>query len=196
MCRHNDAGAIFGNTLEDLEAEKHKHLTIQDDLEPADYTASYTDKKAWTYSPYPDYNEKSWHARHAPHVPCKGPFDQELPDVHVYQGHPKPFPDPSFGSYAALGMDGNLCYERQTRLGPYGYQQNASEKPSSRWSRVNWGQLQNKCVEMNKARYDTVGSPNPFMNELLKRGNEQPASSLAIASATSRHSIRLHPTRA
>ena len=182
MCRHNDAGAIFGNTIEDLEVEKHKHLTIQNDLKPAEYTASYTDKQARTYDPYPDYNEKSWHAHHAPHVPCEGPFGQGLPDVLVYQGHPKSFPDPGFGSYEVLGMDGNLCYERETRLGPYGYQQNASEKPSSQWSRVNWGRLQQNCVEKNKARYDLAGPPNPFLNGLLRRGNEELAPSLVSGS--------------
>ena len=149
-------------------------MTIKDALSPSDYTANYTDKQAWVYNPYPKYNEKSWLQDHAPHVPCEGPFGQDLPEILAYQGHPKSFPDPGFGSYEALGMDGNLCFERDTRMGPYGYQQNASEKPSSKWSKINWGRLQEKCVEKNKARYDLAGSPNPYLSELLQRSDEIP----------------------
>ncbi|RYP83005.1 hypothetical protein DL769_001474 [Monosporascus sp. CRB-8-3] len=170
--KHRDAGAIFGNTLEDLDQEKHKHLTIKDHLIPTDHKAYYSNDQPYVYDPYPKYDENSWLKNHEPHVPCEGPGGHDLADVLVFKGHPRDFPEPSFGSYEVLGIDGNLCYERETRLGLYGYQpQNVSPKPSGRWNKVNWGQLQENCVAKNKARFKVKGEPNPYLNILDRRHN-------------------------
>ena len=168
--------------------EKKKDLTINDHLTKADYKAPYSEKQPYIYTPYPKYNEKSWLESHAPHVPCEGPGGHDLSDIHVFKGHPRTFPAPDFGSYEVFGMDGNLCYERDTRLGPYGYQQNASARPSAKWNRVNWGQLQEKCVEKNKARFDLKGVTNPFVSSIYQRQNSTegnlPRSETSSASST------------
>ena len=48
-----DAGAIFGNTLEDLDQEKHKQLTIKDHLIPTDQKTYYSNDQPYVYDPYP-----------------------------------------------------------------------------------------------------------------------------------------------
>lgn len=96
-------------------------------------------------------------------MPCDGP-EGALRDVLVFSGHPKIFEEPLMGSYVPLDIDSNLCFERQTRLGAYGYQDEESTTPmdtntvekSVDWSNVNWKLLQERCVETNANRYSPV----------------------------------------
>ena len=44
-----------------------------------------------------------------------------VPLLLSYEGVPKGFPDPIYGSYELLGLRGDVCFERYGRLGPYGY---------------------------------------------------------------------------
>lgn len=90
-----------------------------------------------------------------------------MSDIMVFKGAPKNFPEPLIGSYDVLGMDGDLCFERETRLGMYGFQNaNDTSDASVDWDKVRWGELQEKCVQKNKARFDLQGQPNPFVNSV------------------------------
>jgi len=89
--------------------------------------------------------------------------------VKVFSGHPEIFGEPPIGSYVALDIDSNLCFERETRLAPYGYveEKSAGSKAESssvekhtRESLANWGLLQQECVQKNSDRY-TPGLVKP-----------------------------------
>ncbi|KAL4820355.1 hypothetical protein BDW67DRAFT_172598 [Aspergillus spinulosporus] len=80
------------------------------------------------YDPYPDYNGKEWTSSgkgtfHA----CEDPRGRTLNRrnyqdmVLAYPGIQKDIPIPIFGSYNALGIDGNTCTTRFSRLSAYGY---------------------------------------------------------------------------
>jgi hypothetical protein len=68
------------------------------------------------------------------------------------------------GSYVPLEIDSNLCYERESRLSAYGYQEERSDSASGykgppkniNWDNVNWGQLQKFCYEKNAGRYTQI----------------------------------------
>lgn len=68
------------------------------------------------------------------------------------------FPDPLFGSYRAIGLDDNVCFDRHGRYGPYGLGSESSSATSLEiesssheidWNKVSWGSLQRKCVLEN-----------------------------------------------
>ncbi|KUL82049.1 hypothetical protein ZTR_10046 [Talaromyces verruculosus] len=126
-------------------------------------------KSAKIYRPYPEYNSEEWKRTHrGAFVPCVGPRGKTLDDslddsVSVYVGVPENFPEPSFGSYEVIGVDGQLSYDRYTRYAAYGY---GEDDPSSDWIRpskvdwdsVNWGKLQQECVQVNAGRYNTTAA--------------------------------------
>ena len=68
------------------------------------------------------------------------------------------FPVPLFGSYEAIGLDHNVCFDRFARYGPYGvgseYSAASSFESEVRpheidWNNVSWGALQRRCVAEN-----------------------------------------------
>lgn len=80
--------------------------------------------------------------------------------VHVYKGRQTGFPSSSFGSYEALGLDGDVCTDRYSRFGAYGFDEESEEdvpgftRPSAvRWFDVDWHNLQSLCFERNANRY-------------------------------------------
>lgn len=75
-----------------------------------------------------------------------------IEDISAFVGRPKDFPKPSFGSYEVLGLDQNLCFERDTRLGLYALLVESRDD-------INWGRLQQECIEHNEARF-APGPPN------------------------------------
>jgi hypothetical protein len=172
------AFAIYGNTLATLDYKKQQHLSKDEHLTATTEKPIYTVDEPYIYNPYPDYNSKSWLKEHAEYSPCEGPFGGGVDDLRVFKGHPHEFPDAVIGSYDALGMDGNLCYERDTRLGPYGFMNsNDTSDPSylrerARWEKTNWGELQEKCVQKNRGRYNLQGSSNPYLG--LAHQEQQP----------------------
>lgn len=157
------AGAIYGGSLSSL-ADKDKilpeteaRLSISDNPSPFD-----TDETPYYFNPYPNYASDEWREEHrADFVPCSGPAGRELTDIQVFKGRPEAFPEPSFGSYDLFGIDPDLCYERDTRLGQYGFQFQW-ETPGKRldWTRVEWGKLQQECAEKNKARFEKTSKPS------------------------------------
>lgn len=172
LAKEPGADALFGQTLNTLDPAKKRSLTIEEHLKPSSHRTYFSDHQPYVYDPYPKYNEKPWLADRAKYVPCEGPDGLPEADVLVFKGQPKDFPDPGFGSYSILGMDGNLCYERETRLGIYGYQaDNDTSNSSVDWDQVHWGELQEKCAQKNKARYNMQGHPNPYLTNVYSRDN-------------------------
>jgi len=161
FCRKETAGKIYGNSLNNLiGAETHAGFAAAA-LIPTESWTSYSDTPPYTYNPYPEYNSKVWSAANkGTYVPCDGP-EGEVRDVRVFSGHPEFFTGPALGSYTPLDIDSNLCFERESRLGAYGYQEEVEPKPSGDgnlhkrmdWNTVNWGQLQEFCVQKNADRY-------------------------------------------
>lgn len=154
------AGAIYGNTLESLVVSEVL-TTHNGSLVLAGATTSFTDEPTYFFNPYP-YHTEDWKARHAEHVQCLGPRGAVTDNVGVLRGRPRNFPDPGVGSFEVLGMDPNLCFERETRLGPYGLPTALEEGDDFDWDGVNWGELQSHCQERNKARFDVDRSPELY----------------------------------
>lgn len=127
------------------------------------------------FDPYPDYKSSEYLRNHQPVHTCY--LDEAetipVPDVYAYPGVPKVYPEPMYGSYNALGMREDVCFERFGRLGPYGYGfneshgglgpgQNSESAGADKiykkngfvdYSNIDWGTVQKRCYEKNKARF-------------------------------------------
>ncbi|KAK6069079.1 hypothetical protein SCUP234_10869 [Seiridium cupressi] len=172
--RDPKAGAIYGMTLATLSnKDASRKLKYEASLTPAEESFGFSADRPHIYNPYPHYNGKEWKAMNkAEFVSCDGPDGVPVEDIMVFKGTPHEFPAPSFGSYDVLDMDQNLCFERQTRLSPYGYSHTGNHtKTPADWNAVKWGQLQELCVQKNKARFNAKGSPNPYVDGVYGRGN-------------------------
>ncbi|KAM0458996.1 hypothetical protein ACHAO4_002386 [Trichoderma viride] len=151
---------IYGNTLSTLDYKANRTEALEEKLrEDPDATVGFSVDKPVRFNPYPDYNSETWkNAKHASYVPCKGPSGEIVQDLLVFKGRPHNFPEPKFGSYSLFNMDPNLCWERDTRLGPYGLLQQTKkvggEVEIIDWENVNWGDLVQRCVQSNAARFD------------------------------------------
>ncbi|KAH8911993.1 hypothetical protein BR93DRAFT_43655 [Coniochaeta sp. PMI_546] len=158
------AGGIYGNTLGTLVDRRASEIE-QEKLINTTESGQATIDDPFTFDPYPNYNSNEWNASHAAYVPCIGPTGAEVQDIKVFRGHPRRFPAPGFGSYDLLGIDSNICYERQARFGQYGL--GAPVDQDERvidWDRVDWGALQQECIHANRGRYDLKGSPNKVLS--------------------------------
>lgn len=167
LAKERGADTLFGQTLNTLEPAKKRSHSILEHLKPAKEKAYFSDHQPYVYNPYPKNNEKTKPQQ----VPCEGPDGTQPGDIQVFLGQPAEFPEPGFGSYDVLGMDGNLCYERETRLSIYGYQTDNDTSRQYDWDRVHWGQLQEKCAQKNKARFNMQGHSNPFLTTVYSRQN-------------------------
>ncbi|OTA03650.1 hypothetical protein A9Z42_0041330 [Trichoderma parareesei] len=162
---------IYGNTLSTLDFKENRTESLRRKLkEGSEVTVDFSVDKPVRFNPYPDYNSDEWEKlKHAPHVSCKGPTGEPVEDLLVFKGRPHDFPEPKFGSYALFDMDPNICWERDTRLGPYGLLQQTKkvggEVEVIDWDNVNWGDLVRRCVESNAARFDlTKEKKNPYLD--------------------------------
>lgn len=165
MERNGKVGAIFGSSLNHLSIPKVKSPDSAF-LKPSEKSIpSYSSLEPMIYDPYPDYNSKKWKQEHkGSFVECANPWNSTLGedgDVMTFVGHPKNYPNPAFGSYDVLGLDKSLCFERETRLGLYGYENDAMSGATFQaksqpidWDNVDWGMLQDQCVDRNKDRFD------------------------------------------
>lgn len=140
------------------------------------------------YNIYPKYNTKAWLAQtgSARFVACEGPrgglLESDEEDlVWAYKGVPVGFPPPDVGSYEAVGLDGDVCFDRFSRLRPYGMgaqgvadlSSDSATRDRGYMSRVNWGELQNKCLDQNGRRYKSGRAPE------MRPGTEMPVLSAA-----------------
>lgn len=120
------------------------------------------------YEPFPDYNSVEWGKRwKGEYVACEGPRGVPLnisadDEVQVYQGVPPGFPKVFAGGYDVIGLDDDVCFDRYSRYGPYGYGDDMfpedvkdwkAPKTVPEWHEVRWGELQDECLERNKNRY-------------------------------------------
>lgn len=133
------------------------------------YKVNYSIDEPVHFDPYPSYNSAEWQSKgHAPYVACDGANGKPIEDIMVFKGRPRDFPSPLMGSYHALNLDPNICWERNTRLGRYGLlaqtkQVNGRTQPLN-WDQVNWGTLQKRCLTLNAKRYETnANSSNPYL---------------------------------
>ncbi|CAJ2503108.1 Uu.00g105020.m01.CDS01 [Anthostomella pinea] len=173
--REPGADAFYGKTLMTLSTTKDRPAEMEAHLTPADNLTYFSAQQPYIHNPYPNYNKKAWLAERARYSPCEGPTGEEVSDIMAFKGLPKGFPTAGIGSYSVLGIDGDLCYERETRLGMYGFQNaNDTSIPSVDWDNVQWGRLQEKCVQKNKARFGLVGEPNPYVTSVYSRQNTTP----------------------
>lgn len=155
----------------DLEEKDNRTIEAEKRLDSSsDFRVKYSVDKPVRFNPYPDYNGKDWTgAGYAPYVACNGPLDKPVDDLFVFKGRPAHWPAPLLGSYGALGLDPNICWERETRLGPYGLHEQVKTvngKPETlNWDKVNWGKLQSECAKANAKRFDSATvNTNPYIN--------------------------------
>ncbi|KAM3420535.1 hypothetical protein BST61_g3800 [Cercospora zeina] len=95
--------------------------------------------------------------------PCEGARGSLINDDHhvdlpksLHQLPSTAYPKSTFGSYEALRLSKEWTTFEQ-RYGPYGYSKTYSEQDTAtKWSHVNWGILQNKCFDTNRARFQTM----------------------------------------
>ncbi|EEY14326.1 conserved hypothetical protein [Verticillium alfalfae VaMs.102] len=187
--------AIYGNTLatlisKDIRSPEHDAVLTEAPKKPLGFAMD----KPYVYNPYPAYHSSDWRRKHrGPYIACQGANGKTVEDMIVFKGHPHDFPPESFGSYDLLNMDGNLCFERETRLGPYGYSTVLKDGDPINWDLVNWGDLQEKCVSLNKERYDLTGTPNPYVRtvypELFGAAEYPPPQGVSKQEVRSEHPI-------
>lgn len=94
---------------------------------------------------------------------CHGPRGLPLnistdDEVRVYQGVPAGFPQPFVGGYGIIGLDDDVCFDRYSRYGAYGFGDDevlgdAQRRKTLQWERVRWGELQDDCLRRNEKRY-------------------------------------------
>ncbi|KAF2801594.1 uncharacterized protein BDZ99DRAFT_512874 [Mytilinidion resinicola] len=124
------------------------------------------------YTPYPKYNSPEWKKQwKGKQVACVGPrglpLDVSKKDLtRAYKGLPKDLPRPLIGSYEAVGLDGEACFDRSSRYGPYGY--GDEEGKGVDWNNTNWGSLQNECLKLNQDRYRPEARSSPNMRPNLE----------------------------
>lgn len=141
----------------------------------------------YIYDPYPAYNSRKWKKEfRGKFQPCLGPSGHPLDRrsaadmVQVYRGQQDGFPAPSFGSYEALGLDRDVCTDRYSRFGPYGYDEDSEDevpgftRPAPvLWWEVDWNRLQSLCSERNVNRYKSIATVSPSSQSPLALGLPQ-----------------------
>ena len=185
IIRQYDAGQIYGSTLSKLEDSGGHAGFAAAALTPTDYMTPYSNSPPLLYNPYPEYNDKAWKSlNQGEYVQCLGP-DGPVQDVMAFSGHPKAFGDPALGSYTPLEIDSNLCFERETRFGVYGFsepsQSSVKHKRDLRkrrnWDEVRWGLFQEHCVDRNSNRYaestNVTNSPHSWNGTDIERRLEE-----------------------
>lgn len=160
------SGAIYGNTLNSLSQQDDRSAKHANRFRPSSAEEQpYTNQRPVHFDPYPNYNSGEWKKTHRnPYVPCIGALGEPVEDLLVFKGHPRDFPKPIVGGFDTLDMDGNICYERDTRLGQYGLTPQLHSKTGLPidWDSIKWGDLQKKCLEQNAARFGS-GKPNEYV---------------------------------
>lgn len=108
----------------------------------------------YQYNPYPDYTSDAWKAANqGSYRECRTP-ENFVTDSVVFRGKMDAFSVPSMGSYNVLQMDNNLCFERDTWLGPYATKKTFwNNEDVVDWDKVNWKTLQDTCFRNNSDRY-------------------------------------------
>ncbi|KAJ5138677.1 uncharacterized protein N7515_003525 [Penicillium bovifimosum] len=162
------------------------------------------------YDPYPAYNSPKWKKQfHGKFQPCLGPrgryLDRKSPEdmMQVYKGKQAGFPEPKFGSYEALDLDGDVCTDRYSRLGVYGYDQHGGDevpgftRPSAvSWHEVDWHMLQSHCLERNADRFESIDMVNSSKQDPLAFDLPQAPEKISETLVGSSEVKRFHPRSA
>ena len=150
-----------------------------------------------TYVPQPDYKSSAYVAQYHEVQTCY--LDREkrfpAPDLYAYNGVVQGQPEPVVGSHNLLGLREDVCFDRFGRYGPYGLgypeanggmdvgmntEQEGSEDVWAKtgkidYSRVDWGDAQDRCYEANRKRF-TDGSRETYSS--TETGSDWPQASL------------------
>ncbi|CZR53013.1 uncharacterized protein PAC_02891 [Phialocephala subalpina] len=165
---NENAGAIYGATLNSLvDTGAHEGFAAAA-LKSTDSPVPYSDTPPYSYNPYPDYNSKAWHiGNQGTFVACNG-HKTVVKDLLVFSGHSKGV-EPQMGSYIPLDIDSNLCFERETRLGPYRLKGDAPDPAATSNAQeardvatVDWGKLQQICYKRNSNRFIKSKAQTPI----------------------------------
>ncbi|KAJ5179264.1 hypothetical protein N7492_002474 [Penicillium capsulatum] len=147
------------------------------------------------YDPYPDYNSKGWQETWTGLFrACEGPDGVDLDRSNpldmmmVYPGNQKEFPRPKVGAFEAVDLDDQVCADRYSRYGMYGYSSLQQSLNPINWNNVTWGELQSKCFSRNAGRYefdrDDTDQVLPLPNHFTPPDNETKHGSLNYKSRT------------
>ena len=89
--------------------------------------------------------------------------------------HSSGFPTASLGSSEEVGLADHMCFERDGRFGAYGLEKKDStsstknnERAKIDWNKVDWGSLQQRCLEDNKNRFNLEPRPMPNEEEYIR----------------------------
>ncbi|KAF2863093.1 hypothetical protein K470DRAFT_255222 [Piedraia hortae CBS 480.64] len=127
------------------------------------------------FLPYPDYNSPEWKKQWAgEYVACEGAtgkrFNESNDEIaRAFSALPHNFPAPAIGDANVTGIDLNRCFDRFDRYGPYGLGQGAEQAtanaPTSTvdYNNVEWGKLQDRCLEANRGRFRRAAREPPVM---------------------------------
>ncbi|KAM3494821.1 hypothetical protein MY3957_001952 [Beauveria namnaoensis] len=163
---------IYGKTLATLtQKENRTEEQARKLVENPDSSikVSYSMDEPVRFDPYPSYNSEAWQTDgYAAYVACKGADGRPIDDMVVFKGRPKNFPAHLMGSYQALNLDPNICWERDTRLGAYGLLEQTKQVGGRlqplQWDKVEWGKLQRTCTKSNAKRFrKDLSSDNPYL---------------------------------
>ncbi|OAA57675.1 hypothetical protein ISF_06916 [Cordyceps fumosorosea ARSEF 2679] len=163
---------IYGKTLAALDNRDNRTEEHAEKLVTKPFShikVGYSKDEPVYFDPYPNYNSDEWQTEgYAPYVSCRGANGRHIDDIMVFKGRPQNFPTHLMGSYKALNLDPNICWERDTRLGPYGLLEQTRQVGGRlqllHWDQVDWGNLQRTCVKNNAKRYkENVSSDNPYL---------------------------------
>ena len=78
------------------------------------------------------------------------------------------------GSSEEVGLDDHMCFERDGRFGAYGLMKKDPTSTKNHrqkevdWAKVDWGSLQQQCVEDNKDRFNLEPRPMPGDEEYIR----------------------------
>jgi hypothetical protein len=112
-------------------------------------------------------------------------------DILVYPGELKAFPLPSFGSYDLLGLDKQICYERQGRLGAYGLNKGDTPvKHKMDWANVEWGNLQRQCLSQNRNRFNFTAKGYNYIEFDLVRDSEPLLNNTKLSVPRANHTVQ------
>ena len=157
------------------------------------------------YLPYPKYNSPEWKQKWvAEYVPCHSTkyigttIRTSESAVQSYKTSLHGFPEPLIGSHDAVGLDGNVCFDRYGRYSTYGFDPMArfnsrfvarrKKANQVNWMAANWGGLQNECVELNQRRFHGEARNAPSMRPGIQLQGE--FSRTIDYSAGSKHNTR------
>ncbi|KAI1091334.1 hypothetical protein F5B19DRAFT_280395 [Rostrohypoxylon terebratum] len=145
------------------------------DSEPSPIVLHSKPPKPSVYRPHPDYDSDEYQQTYVPVKLCYIDEDNTIPapDLYAYSGVPQGQPKAAIGSYEALGLREDVCFDRFGRYGPYGLgydlevggtgealdtEHEGSETVWEKTGRINyegvdWAAAQERCFKANEARF-------------------------------------------